>query len=141
MPRRIAWHCLAAAASLNLVEWAAELIGLHGNWMLARFVLGIALGMAGVMLVKDFETDKHSHSSKGSLKWGTLAVVFARYTLRDRRSIGDGDDDVALLVSLLDVPMGFGDPLQRVSPVDHRLQLPRLGELSEPDEIVAAKSR
>ena len=66
---------------------------------------------------------------------------FARDTLRDRRSIGDGDDDVALLVSLLDVPVGFGDPLQRVSPVDHRLQPPRLGELPEPDEIVAAKTR
>ena len=41
-------------------------------------------------------------------------------------------------MSLLDVPVGFGDPLQRISPVDHRLQLPRLGELPEPDEIVAA---
>jgi hypothetical protein len=66
---------------------------------------------------------------------------FACYRLGDRRSIGDGDDDVALLVSPLDLSVGFGDPLQRVSPVDHRLQLPRLGELPEPDEIVAAKAR
>ena len=63
------------------------------------------------------------------------------HTLRDCRSIGDGDDDVALLVSLFDVPVGFGDALQRVSPVDHRLQLPRFGELPEPDEIVAANAR
>ncbi len=56
-------------------------------------------------------------------------------------SVGDRDDDVALLVSLLDVPVSFDDPLQRVSPVDHRLQLPRLGEFPEPDEIVAAKAR
>jgi hypothetical protein len=45
---------------------------------------------------------------------------FARDTLRGRSSNGDGDDDVALLVSLLDVPVGFGDPLERVSPVDTR---------------------
>jgi hypothetical protein len=43
--------------------------------------------------------------------------VEARFTsdealVRDWRSIGDGDDDVALLVSLLDVPLGFGDPFQ-----------------------------
>src|SRR5689334_5378371 len=55
-----------------------------------------------------------------------------------RSSIAQGDDDVALLVSLLDVPMGFGDSLQRISSVDRRLELPRFCKLLEPDEIVAS---
>jgi uncharacterized membrane protein len=56
VPRRIAWHWLHVAAALNLADWLAELGGLHGNWMFARFALGIAMGMAGMMLVASPET-------------------------------------------------------------------------------------
>ena len=49
--RRIARSLLFAAAAVNLVDWLAELTGLHGNWMFARFALGLALGMTGAMLV------------------------------------------------------------------------------------------
>jgi uncharacterized membrane protein len=49
--QRLALRCLVAAVMFNLVDWLAELSGLHGNWMLARFALGMALGIAGAMLV------------------------------------------------------------------------------------------
>jgi len=51
VPRAIALRWLIAAVALNLADWAAELTGLHGNWMFARFALGIALGAAAAMLV------------------------------------------------------------------------------------------
>jgi len=51
LPRRIAWRCLLVAAALNLADWLAEFGGLHGNWLAARFVLGLALGAAAAMLV------------------------------------------------------------------------------------------
>ncbi len=49
--RRVARGWLIAALALNLVDWAAELVGLHGNWMGARFALGLALGATVAMLV------------------------------------------------------------------------------------------
>ncbi len=51
IPRRMAWRFLQVAAALNLIDWLAELSGLHGNWMLVRFALGVALGIAGAMLI------------------------------------------------------------------------------------------
>ncbi|MGA9567392.1 MAG: DUF2085 domain-containing protein, partial [Candidatus Korobacteraceae bacterium] len=51
IPRRMAWRFLQVAAALNLIDWLAELSGLHGNWMFARFALGVALGIAGAMLI------------------------------------------------------------------------------------------
>jgi uncharacterized membrane protein len=51
VPRTVAWRWLTAAVAFNLVDWAAEFAGLHGNWIFARFVLGIALGVAGAVLV------------------------------------------------------------------------------------------
>jgi len=36
---------------MNVADGLVEFMGLHGNWMLARFVLGIALGAAAAMLV------------------------------------------------------------------------------------------
>jgi uncharacterized membrane protein len=51
IPRCFAWRLLTAAAALNLVDWLAELAGLHGNWMFARFGLGIILGATAAMLV------------------------------------------------------------------------------------------
>lgn len=49
--QHLAWRCLLATIALNLADWIAELTGLHGNWMFARFALGLALGMTGAMLV------------------------------------------------------------------------------------------
>jgi uncharacterized membrane protein len=51
VPRSVAWKWLVAAVAINLADWLAEFGGLHGNWMLARFALGVALGAAGAMLV------------------------------------------------------------------------------------------
>lgn len=48
---RAALQLLIAAAALNLLEGLTELAGLHGNWMLVRFILGLALGAAGALLV------------------------------------------------------------------------------------------
>jgi uncharacterized membrane protein len=54
LPGQLAWRFLLAALAANLIDWTAELAGLHGNWMLARFVLGFTLGMAGAMMVASF---------------------------------------------------------------------------------------
>jgi uncharacterized membrane protein len=51
VPRRIAMQFLMAAVAANFADRLAEFAGLHGNWMLARFALGIALGTAAAMLV------------------------------------------------------------------------------------------
>ena len=51
IPRQFARRLLTAATALNLVDWLAELAGLHGNWMATRFLLGITLGAAAAMLV------------------------------------------------------------------------------------------
>lgn len=49
--RTVAWQWLMAAVAITVIDWAAEFAGLHGNWMWARFVLGIASGMAAAMIV------------------------------------------------------------------------------------------
>ena len=51
IPRHVACRLLIAAVALNLVDWAAELSGLHGNWMGVRFALGLTLGATAAMLV------------------------------------------------------------------------------------------
>jgi uncharacterized membrane protein len=51
VPHRIAWHWLLVAAALNLADWLAEFGGIHGNWMVTRLVLGIALGVGAGLLV------------------------------------------------------------------------------------------
>jgi uncharacterized membrane protein len=51
VPRRIAMQFLIAAVGINLVDRLVEFAGLHGNWMVGRFVLGVVLGTAGAMLV------------------------------------------------------------------------------------------
>jgi uncharacterized membrane protein len=55
--RRIAWRWLMAAVAINAIDRAAELGGLHSNWMLLRFVLGIAVGMTAAMMVAGFEVE------------------------------------------------------------------------------------
>ena len=47
----LAWRLLLAVASINFLDWVAEVAGLHGNWMLTRFALGLTLGAAAAMLV------------------------------------------------------------------------------------------
>ena len=49
--RRLAMQLLIVAVSVNVLDWLAEFAGLHGNWMLMRFLLGIALGTATAMVV------------------------------------------------------------------------------------------
>jgi len=49
--RRLAWRLFVAAGAVSLVDWLAEAAGLHGNWVLVRFVLGCALGVAAAMQV------------------------------------------------------------------------------------------
>jgi len=51
LPRRMAMRILVTAVTLNLLDWLAETLGLHGNWILLRFVLGIALGTAASMII------------------------------------------------------------------------------------------
>jgi len=50
-PRLVAWRLFFAAAGINAIDRLAELSGFHGNWMFARFLLGIALGTTSGMLV------------------------------------------------------------------------------------------
>jgi uncharacterized membrane protein len=49
--RRIALQLLIAAAALTAADWLTEAAGMHGNWMTMRFVLGLALGTAGALLI------------------------------------------------------------------------------------------
>jgi uncharacterized membrane protein len=51
VPRRIAMQFLMAAVTVNVADRLAEFAGLHGNLILMRFFLGIALGTAAAMLV------------------------------------------------------------------------------------------
>lgn len=51
VPRRIAMQFLIVAVAVNVSDRLAELVGLHGNWMLPRFALGVALGTAAAMLI------------------------------------------------------------------------------------------
>jgi uncharacterized membrane protein len=51
VPRRVAMQLLIVAVAVNAGDWLAELVGLHGNWMWARFALGITLGVTGAILV------------------------------------------------------------------------------------------
>ncbi len=49
--RKIALRVLIAAAAINVIDAAAEFAGLHDNWMMVRFVLGLMLGAAGSLLI------------------------------------------------------------------------------------------
>jgi uncharacterized membrane protein len=51
VPRRAAMRFLFLTVALNAVDWFTEIAGLHGNWMLMRFVFGIVLGTAAAMVV------------------------------------------------------------------------------------------
>ena len=49
--RGIAMRVLIAAAAFNVLDAAAELGGLHGNWRGLRFLLGLLLGAAAALSV------------------------------------------------------------------------------------------
>jgi uncharacterized membrane protein len=49
--RNMASRLLLAAAALNFLDATSELAGLHGNWLGARFALGLALGASGALLI------------------------------------------------------------------------------------------
>jgi uncharacterized membrane protein len=51
VPRQLALRLLLGAATINLADRLAELGGLHGNWMITRFALGLALGAAAALFV------------------------------------------------------------------------------------------
>jgi uncharacterized membrane protein len=51
LPRQVAMQLLTVTVTVNAIDWFAELAGLHGNWMLVRFALGVALGTAAAMVV------------------------------------------------------------------------------------------
>lgn len=49
--RRVAMRFLIVSVMANAADRLAESAGWHGNWMLVRFALGIALGAALAMIV------------------------------------------------------------------------------------------
>ena len=65
LPRQVAWRWMIAAAAGNVVDWLAEFSGAHGNWMGARLVLGISLGMAGAFMVASFGANRRSATAIG----------------------------------------------------------------------------
>jgi len=72
--RRAAWRWLMVTAAITLVDWAAELTGIHGNWIGLRFTLGLALGMAGAMMVASAGWPG-SHASRSRLSGYRTPVV------------------------------------------------------------------
>ena len=48
---QLARRLFALAMAVSLADWLAEASGLHGNWLLTRFLLGCAVGAAGAMLI------------------------------------------------------------------------------------------
>jgi len=67
VPRVIAVRWLTATVAISLIDWAAEIAGLHGNWVFARFAMGVALGVAGGMIVAaSFEIDKTPSQAKSA---------------------------------------------------------------------------
>jgi uncharacterized membrane protein len=51
VPRGVASRCVIAAVTINMVDWLAEIAGIHGNWMFVRFALGFTLGATAAMLI------------------------------------------------------------------------------------------
>ena len=64
VPRSLARRWLMAAVAINALDWAAELSGVHGNWVSARFALGFALGVASAMLIASAEATKTPTQAK-----------------------------------------------------------------------------
>ncbi len=54
--RSIAFRLIVGAAALNLLDVVTELAGLHGNWLVIRFALGLALGATAALLISSSVT-------------------------------------------------------------------------------------
>jgi uncharacterized membrane protein len=54
--RQIGLRLLIAAAALNLLDAMTELAGLHGNWLVMRFGLGLLLGAAAALMISSSVT-------------------------------------------------------------------------------------
>ena len=68
VPRRVAMQLLKVTVTVNAIDWFAELTGLHGNWMLMRFALGVALGTAAAMVVA---ASLERPTQAKTLEWGS----------------------------------------------------------------------
>jgi len=71
----VAVRLLAVVAGLNLFDAASELAGLHGNWPVGRFALGVALGAAALLLISS-STRRETQGKTGAYRTplpGTLA--------------------------------------------------------------------
>jgi uncharacterized membrane protein len=64
--RSVARRWLVVAVTINVVVWLAELADAHGNSMFVRFAMGIALGMAGAMIVASAEAGKTLTQAKAA---------------------------------------------------------------------------
>ena len=64
--RLVATQLLIAATALNVADWMAEAAGLHGNWIVARFILGLSLGAAGAMLIASSIEESRFASGDGA---------------------------------------------------------------------------
>jgi uncharacterized membrane protein len=64
--RQLALRILIVAAAINLIDAMAELAGLHGNWMLVRFGLGLMLGAAGALLISSSMPENLPPAEAGS---------------------------------------------------------------------------
>jgi uncharacterized membrane protein len=61
--RTVALRVMMAAAAINFLDACTELAGLHGNWLDVRFVLGLALGASGALLISSSIPPAAAHPS------------------------------------------------------------------------------
>lgn len=64
--RQLALRILIVVAAINALDAAAELAGLHGNWMFVRFLLGLLLGAAGALLIASSTSENLLPAEAGS---------------------------------------------------------------------------
>jgi uncharacterized membrane protein len=60
--QHIALRLFITAMALNALDVATDIAGLHGNWLIVRFVLGLMLGVAGALLIWSslFQPEQHA---------------------------------------------------------------------------------
>jgi hypothetical protein len=106
-------------AGLPLLQYAQASAACYVLEGLLAFTLGTRTITAALAAAS--RAGPSSHSGKhGRLS----AIVVMRHS----------DDDVALLVALVDIPMRLGGLFQRIAPIDDRCYLSRLNELFEEDQ-------
>ena len=77
--------------------------------------------MKNEFFVQGTETKRFSRGARvlRKAKWDVRSMLCHR------------DDDIALFVSCVDVPVSLGNVFQRIASIDDRLYLPRLNQLCE----------